>query len=474
MRPIVSDRYGEPDVMRLTDVPVSEPQEVLIRVGHSGIDPTDSKAIAGHFAGAAGSYDRRRPLPPKTAAQGRRAFNSNDPQDWVSLFSSVLISLVGSNLSTHTRRQPPETANHRNQIQRLYEFSVRLLETKKVQELPNELPNLLLESFRLRSAALYFSHTLTIHKAGAMLPQLASAALENTFVTNDVSVNEEAEVYLLPIRLGEHAIGSFGVCGAILSKETLGAIATLIAIAIGRARTIELLRETKAARESEHFKSTLLDAIAHDFKTPLTAIKVAATSLLEGRGFNKKQRRELLVIINEECDRLNRVVGESIHMARLDAGHVKLQVATHTVDKLVSAALEDCKNIRATRQIKTEVSEPRRSVRADLLWTTRVFDHLIRNADLYSRPGQPITISTEDQNGFVLFHVADIGPGIDKSEIQHIFEKFFRGKRQRDRVPGTGMGLAVAKAIIEAHGGKIEATSEPGRGATFTFSLPRD
>jgi two-component system sensor histidine kinase KdpD len=236
---------------------------------------------------------------------------------------------------------------------------------------------------------------------------------------------------------------------------------------------IELLSESKAMRESEHFKSALLDAIAHDFKTPLTAIKVAATGLLEGPRFDKKQRHELLVIIDEECDRLNRVVGEAIHMARLDAGHVKLQVTTHTVDELVSAALEDCRNIRVTRQIKTDVSEPRRSVRADLLWTTRVFDHLIRNADLYSLPGQPITISTEDQNGFVLFHVADIGPGIDKSEIQHIFEKFYRGKHQKDRVPGTGMGLAVAKAIIEAHGGKIEATSEPGRGAVFTFSLPR-
>jgi two-component system, OmpR family, sensor histidine kinase KdpD len=274
--------------------------------------------------------------------------------------------------------------------------------------------------------------------------------------------------------LGGKTLGSFGVCGAILSKETLGTIATLIAIAIGRARTIELLSQSKAARENERFKSALLDAIAHDFKTPLTAIKLAATSLLEELSFSGKQGRELLVIVDEECDRLNRVVGEAIDMARLDAANVKLQVATHTVDELVSAAIEDCKNIQGTRQIKTEVSEPRRSVRADLFWTTRVFDHLIRNADLYSSRGQPITISMEDQNGFVLFHVADIGPGIDESEIQHIFEKFYRGKRQRHRVPGTGMGLAVAKAIIEAHGGKIEATSEPGRGATFTFSLPRE
>jgi two-component system sensor histidine kinase KdpD len=113
-------------------------------------------------------------------------------------------------------------------------------------------------------------------------------------------------------------------------------------------------------------------------------------------------------------------------------------------------------------------------VHCDLFWTRKVLGHLIRNADLYSSPGEPITISTEEKDGAVLFHVTDIGPGIEKLEIGQIFDKFYRGKHQRHRVPGTGMGLAVARAIVEAHGGTIEVASEVGRGSVFTFSLPSE
>ena len=109
-----------------------------------------------------------------------------------------------------------------------------------------------------------------------------------------------------------------------------------------------------------------------------------------------------------------------------------------------------------------------------MVWTTKVLGHLIRNADLYSTPGQPIRIATENKNGYVYFHVADSGPGINKEELAHIFEKFYRGKNHRHRVPGTGMGLAVATAIVTAHGGKLEAVSEAGKGSIFTFSLPAD
>jgi two-component system sensor histidine kinase KdpD len=113
-------------------------------------------------------------------------------------------------------------------------------------------------------------------------------------------------------------------------------------------------------------------------------------------------------------------------------------------------------------------------VYCDLFWARKVLGHLIRNADLYSFPGEPITISTEKKDGYIVFHVADVGPGIEKSEMDQIFTKFYRGKSQRHRVPGTGMGLAVAKAIVETHGGTIGVFSEVGRGSVFTFSLPME
>jgi two-component system sensor histidine kinase KdpD len=142
------------------------------------------------------------------------------------------------------------------------------------------------------------------------------------------------------------------------------------------------------------------------------------------------------------------------------------------VSELITAALEDCASVQSARPIQAESQPQDTRVYCDLFWARKVLGHLIRNADQYSSPKEPITITTERKNGFVVFHLADVGPGIEKSEIDQIFAKFYRGKSQRHRVPGTGMGLAVAKAIVEAHGGTIEVASEVGHGSVFTFSLP--
>jgi signal transduction histidine kinase len=113
-------------------------------------------------------------------------------------------------------------------------------------------------------------------------------------------------------------------------------------------------------------------------------------------------------------------------------------------------------------------------IRADLYWVTKVLVHLINNANLYSSPGEPIAIRAETKHGLVFFSVADRGPGIDQTEVGRIFEKFYRGKEHRCRIQGTGMGLPIAKAIVEAHAGTIGVSSKVGEGSVFYFSLPID
>jgi two-component system sensor histidine kinase KdpD len=279
-------------------------------------------------------------------------------------------------------------------------------------------------------------------------------------------------VTIAPVPLGSRVIGSFGVVGSIISNQTIEAMGTLIANAIDRALAIELLGKAEAVREGERLKSVLLDAITHDFKTPLTSIKASATSLLEDLKFNKKQRKELLIIIDEECDRINRLIGETGDMARLETGEVTLQFATQTVGELISDVFLDCEDVQSARPVQVNVEDPQCRVWADTNWVRKVFDHLIRNAHLYSSPGEPITIEVAGKDGFVAFKIADTGPGIEESEINQIFDRFYRGKGQRHRTPGTGMGLPIAKAIIEAHGGTIKVTSQHGHGSVFTFDLP--
>ena len=399
-------------------------------------------------------------------------FNINDPQDWVALCSFLITAVIGSELSARARRQAMEATRQRNEVSRLYEFSQRLLRARDPLDLFNEIPSQIVELFHARSAALNLVGKETIYRSGIGPSEIDAARLKAVQPRGNLESDVEQGLYYCPVRLGAQTIGSIGVLGSVVSRQTLEAIATLIASAVDRMHAIEQLGKTEAARESERLKSVLLDALAHDFKTPLTSIKAAATSLLEDLEFNKRQRGELLVVIDEECDRINRVIGQAIEMAQLDAGEAKLQPAPHFVSELITAALEDCESVQNARPIRTEVRPQDARVYCDLFWARKVLGHLLRNADLYSSPGEPITITTEEKDGFVVFHVADLGPGIEKSEIDQIFSKFYRGKNQRHRVPGTGMGLAVAKAIVEAHGGTIGVTSEVGRGSVFTFSLP--
>jgi len=400
--------------------------------------------------------------------------NINDPQDWVALISFLITAVIGSDLSARARRQAHEANQRRMEVNRLYQFSQHLLNARNPLELLNEIPAQIVRVFSADSAALYLTDKQTIHWAGNKPADFDEERLKAAQSRVEPEIDPRGKLCFCAVRLGENVIGSFAACGAELSRGTLEAIATLIASAIDRARAIELLAKAEALRESGRLKSVLLDAIAHDFKTPLTSIKAAATSLLEDLRFNKKQRGDLLVVIDEECDRINRVIGEAIEMAQLDAGAVKLQPQVHRVSELIAAALKDSEAVQKIRPILTDLPQPDARVRCDMVWARKVLGHLIQNANLYSARSEPITISSEVDDGFVRFHIADTGPGIAEEELSQLFDKFYRGKSQRHRIPGTGMGLAVAKAIVEAHGGSIGVVSQVGKGSVFSFTLPAD
>jgi two-component system sensor histidine kinase KdpD len=304
------------------------------------------------------------------------------------------------------------------------------------------------------------------------LPQLDADFLKAVIAREELQIDNEHSVCFAPLRLGSRILGSMGISGPVLSRESLEAMGTLIAVAIERAHAIEMVGKTEAAREGERLKSALLDAITHDFRTPLTSMKASVTTLLSPARLDGGQRDELLHIIDEECDRLNRLVGEAAEMARLEAGEVKLQIEPALAGDLISGALEVCKGVLGTRPIRIELKNPELKVRADFARAEEVLVHLIQNANLYSSPDHPITISAEERDEFVQFSVADQGPGISEVELGLIFDKFYRGTDQRYRVQGTGMGLPIAKAIVEAHGGTIGVISQVERGSVFSFTLP--
>jgi two-component system sensor histidine kinase KdpD len=269
-------------------------------------------------------------------------------------------------------------------------------------------------------------------------------------------------------------LGSLGISGPILTRKTLEALGTLVAIAAERARAVERLGKAEAAREGEQLRSALLDSITHDLRTPLTSIKASVTSLLSQPQAPESNRRELLTIIEEEADRLNQLVGDAAEMARLDAGEFELKLERHSIDEIASAAIEQCRPFLAARPVNIHVDAALPPVRADFSRIKDVLVRLLENANAYSPAGTPITVSAEVSDGSLVTSVADQGPGIEDMEVGLIFDKFYRGKDQRFQVQGTGMGLPIAKAIVEAHGGSIGVTSQLGHGSVFYFSLPID
>jgi len=399
-------------------------------------------------------------------------FTVADPQNWVALAAFLAVAVIGSHLATRARQQAEEASARQRDIEKLYAFSRDLLESGNVMELLNRIPAQIVNTFEVGAAALFLADKQKVYRSGPVVPGLDTDALKSVMAREEPVIDGLNSLCFIPVRLGLRAVASLGISGRTPSRQTLEAIATLVAIAMAHARAVEQLGQTEAARQSEQLRTALLDAVTHALRTPLTSIKASVTNLLSNHDLLDGQKQELLTIIDEETDRLNRLVGEAAEMARLDAGEVELDLDAHPVEEAINAALEYCKATLGSRKVNVNVAPGLPPVRIDLMRAREVLVHLIDNANRYSAPDQPITVTAERTGDTVTISVADRGDGIDGLEQDLIFEKFYRGKSQRYAVEGTGMGLPIAKAIVEAHGGTISLTSQRGQGSVFSITFP--
>jgi two-component system, OmpR family, sensor histidine kinase KdpD len=398
-------------------------------------------------------------------------FTIADPQNWIALFAFLATSLIASQLSARARHEAEEARSRRREVERLYSFSQQLLTSGNVITLLNAIPSHIVDTFGVGAAALYLEYKRKFYHSGAP-GHFSEDEMRQAMLREEPLLDANRSLCFAPVHMGTRAIGSIGISGRLLSRQTLEALGTLIAVAFERARAVEELGKTEAAREGERLKSALLDSVTHDFRTPLTSIKASVTSLLSDARKTDAGQHELLTVIDEECDRLNRLVGDAAEMARLDSGEFELKLEPNNMAQIVAAALQQYKSALGGRSVDVQVPPDLPPVRADFDRIKDVLVRLIENANVYSPPEQPITISAEVTGDFLVASVADRGSGIDQMELGLIFDKFYRGKNQRYLVQGTGMGLPIAKAIVEAHGGSISVTSQLGHGSVFSFSLP--
>lgn len=249
----------------------------------------------------------------------------------------------------------------------------------------------------------------------------------------------------------------------------------------------ERASHAEALRRSEKLKSALLDAVTHDIRTPLTSIKASVTTLLdEARGkaddgraivLDDESRRDMLEVIDEESDRLNRFVEGLIELARIEAGEMQLRRGWGTVDEIVATTLARAEKLTSRHRVTVEVEDDMPVVRVDPRAVGEVVYTLVDNAAKYSPPGTAIRISARRGEGEMIeVAVEDEGPGVPADLRVRVFDKFFRATNQGvagHQPSGTGMGLAIARGIVEAHDGHIWIEDSAGAaGARFVFTLP--
>ena len=421
-------------------------------------------------------------------------FTIADTQNWVALFAFLGAAIFASHLSNRIREETEEANARRRESEMLYQLGRQLLQPENVAQLLNVVPSSVADIFQSPAVTLYIAQGDRIYLSDPKriaTPRGSSDEIPDrsrTTILNDlrdamqlpaVRAGIEGLPTAIPLHVGVRPSGVLLLEGTALSRETMEALSGLVSMSIERAEALENSARSEAAQESERLRSALLDSVTHELRTPLTAIKASVTSLLMQNQIDAAGRTDLLTVIDEESDRLNHLIEQAVEMAQLDANKVQLEIRPQPVAPLIHDAVDECRqdhveeNVpgQPCREFRVSLSSSLPPVLVDAAWIHKVLANLLDNAVKYSPAGQPVFITAERQGPMLAVSVADRGVGIDSLEQAMIFDKFYRGHGQRERVSGTGMGLSICRAIVSAHGGTLTVTSQLGHGSVFTFTL---
>ncbi len=410
------------------------------------------------------------------------------PQNWVALFAFLAVSLVGSNLSALARARTEEALGRRNELARLFDLSRDVLVITDSREAISILARSIARRFDLESvaSALPRPGDWEVYDGGAEpidldKRQLADAyaaaqttlefdAHARTYAGHRVMTVNDRAVRLVPLRVGTKPIGLLAAAGRPIEAGTLDTLGGVVAIAIERAQFLEERKAGELTRQSEELKSALLASLGHDLRTPLTAIRVAASNLRAG-WLTPDGRVEQTDLIVSEVERLTRLFQNILDMARIDTGAIAPAARWTHPSEIVAAARDQVEH--ALEHHRTDVTiESDVPVRLDPQVTAAALAHLLENAAQYAPAGSAIDIGCRLTEEGLVIDVRDRGPGIAASDIPHLFERFYRGAAAKARASGTGMGLAIARGLLAAEQGRIFAENCPDAGARFTIVVP--
>jgi len=439
----------------------------------------------------------------------RHRFTVSEPEEWLALGLLLVTGVITGQLAAALRNRAREARRREREAVVLYDV-VRLMTGSDLRESLAAVAERLRQELALAAVVIGFhggtaaglwaeageQEALGLARASSMTPKLLLG--EGAGPTSERRGSPGPWIRVLPphlpgqpglasdrlrevpVRLGDGTVGLISLVRqpqaapfTAADDRLLSAVGNQLAIAIERTRLREEAAEAEILRRTDELKTALLNTVSHDLRTPLASIIASASSLLQQDvQWTEDERRGFARAIEEEGERLNRLVGNLLDLSRIQAGSLVPQRSWYDLSALVDDVLGRLRFVTSRHRLVVSLEEELLPVFLDYILIDEVLANLIGNAVKYTPPGSEIAIRATRDNDEVQVEVADTGPGIPPEALPRLFEPFYRVQREGQTARGTGLGLAVAKGLVEAHGGHIWAENREGGGASFVFTLP--
>jgi two-component system sensor histidine kinase KdpD len=394
-----------------------------------------------------------------------------DPENWIALAAFLATSLVASHLSERARRQTERARAHQAETVRLYEVSRSILFAGSLTDTCFRIAQEIARIFHCDAVTLYEAQSGQFFYGGHRRLEEVAEALKVAIDGGAAHVSPEAEIRIARIRRADLDLGALGVAGACISEDAMQAVLRLVAIALEGSRAQVAATHAEAARQNEEFKSTLLDAIAHEFKTPLASLRIASSAIHQAGGLPATVR-ELACVVDEEANRLNALLTDAIRMAQTDASCIHLETRSVVVGEFLDRVVDQVRPRLDGRPLRLRLDADLPPVAADPDLASMALRQVIDNSLKYSPAGSPVDITAQRTNAHVVIRVRDTGPGIAPGERESIFQRFYRHRDGSAGVNGSGLGLYIAREIARTHGGNLWVEPASGPGSEFCLTLP--
>ena len=393
-----------------------------------------------------------------------------DPKNWVALATFEIIALIVSRLSHQLQSETQESRLHRLNAERLYELSRSILVLDRQRLAGLQIATLIKKHIGVDAVAIFDACAAEFYPAGDCTKEDQDLS-RSTYLLNDNYHEPKSSKWQRVLRLESAPIGAIVMVGDDLNPLMVDAVASLVAAAFERVRSFEKETRAEAARQAEQLRTTVLDGLAHAFKTPLTVILTSTSGLFEMKSLSPPQA-QLVGLIDEHATQLSTMTSHLLQIAKLESKEIRLHREEVFVGPLIRQLVNDCAGQLCGHAVELSVEGQDLAVSGDRDLLAITITELLVNAAKYSTANSPISLSTRNEAGDILISVHNHGPAIAFAERDRIFDRFYRSPTTKHRASGSGIGLSVAKRAAEAQQGRLWVSSSPETGTTFCLSLP--